>query len=365
MDMTRTDFLRAVGGVAAAASVSSIAKAAPTPQSRIKRGVTMYSYQEEYYTRAMTLEECIREVSDMGADGIELMGWMYVPGYPKPSDHWVDQWHSWMDRYHTVPTAFSQIMETKLYKDRRLTDKEAVDMMVQDFKFARRLGYKIIRVMNATPLDLVEKCIPYAEENGIKMGCEIHSPTELNGPWTQRLMDIIHRTNTKNLGFVPDLSLFVQRPPRVMRQQAIRQGAVTDAIADYIEKAREDGVPETKAAAEAAKLGYKEVNTRFGGSYLTRVFGTMGARMENPRDLLKYMPFIFHIHAKFWEMTGDLNEYSIPYADIVPVLIEGGYDGYLSSEFEGQRYTQDAFETDSCEQIRRQHIMLRRLLGEV
>jgi hypothetical protein len=40
-----------------------------------------------------------------------------------------------------------------------------------------------------------------------------------------------------------------------------------------------------------------------------------------------------------------------------------GGRAYMVSEFEGQR-PQDAFETDSCEQVRRQHLMLKRLLGE-
>ena len=46
------------------------------------------------------------------------------------------------------------------------------------------------------------------------------------------------------------------------------------------------------------------------------------------------------------------------------MLIEGGFDGYLSSEYEGNRHIQDAFAVDSVEQVRRQHAMFARLLGE-
>ena len=55
---------------------------------------------------------------------------------------------------------------------------------------------------------------------------------------------------------------------------------------------------------------------------------------------------------------------SIPYDRIVPVLIEGGFDGYLSSEYEGNRHIQDAYPVDSVEQVRRQHALFARLLGE-
>ena len=77
---------------------------------------------------------------------------------------------------------------------------------------------------------------------------------------------------------------------------------------------------------------------------------------------------IRHIQAKFYEMvvdeTGADVEYSIPYVRIVPILVEGGFDGYLSSEYEGNRHIQDAYPVDSVDQVRRQHAMFRRLLGD-
>jgi hypothetical protein len=83
-----------------------------------------------------------------------------------------------------------------------------------------------------------------------------------------------------------------------------------------------------------------------------------------PKEMLPHMHLIGHIQAKFYEMTEDEVEYSIPYDEIVPVLVEGRFDGYLSSEYEGQRHIEDAHPVDSVEQVRRQHAMLARLLGE-
>jgi hypothetical protein len=76
------------------------------------------------------------------------------------------------------------------------------------------------------------------------------------------------------------------------------------------------------------------------------------------------MPHFVHIHAKFYEMLPDYTEYSIAYDEVVPVLIEGGYNGYLSSEYEGNRHIQDIHEVDSVEQVRREQEMFKRLLGE-
>jgi hypothetical protein len=65
------------------------------------------------------------------------------------------------------------------------------------------------------------------------------------------------------------------------------------------------------------------------------------------------------VHAKFWDMTDDLTDPHIPWDAIVPVLIAGGYRGYLSSEYEGRR---DLFRASDL--VRRQQAMLRRLAAE-
>ena len=81
-----------------------------------------------------------------------------------------------------------------------------------------------------------------------------------------------------------------------------------------------------------------------------------------PKRMLDYIGLIHNIHGKFYEMTEDYEEFSIPYDEIVSVLKKGGYDGYICSEYEGNRWVEDAEEVDSVEQVRRQHVMLKRLI---
>lgn len=83
-----------------------------------------------------------------------------------------------------------------------------------------------------------------------------------------------------------------------------------------------------------------------------------------PKRMLDYMGMIHNIHGKFYEITEDYVEASIPYDEIVAVLNQGGYDGYICSEYEGNRWIEDAEEPDSVEQVRRHQVMLARLLGE-
>jgi len=55
--------------------------------------------------------------------------------------------------------------------------------------------------------------------------------------------------------------------------------------------------------------------------------------------------------------TKELQEYSIPYEEILPVLEKGGYTGYLSSEYEGKR---DKYRTSTA--LRAHHAMCRSIL---
>lgn len=80
--------------------------------------------------------------------------------------------------------------------------------------------------------------------------------------------------------------------------------------------------------------------------------------------MLDHMPRIHHIHGKFYDMTEDLVEPSIPYDTIVGVLKQGGYTGHICSEYEDNRWIEDAHPVDSVEQVRRQQAMLTRLIGE-
>jgi hypothetical protein len=155
---------------------------------------------------------------------------------------------------------------------------------------------------------------------------------------------------------MPDMGVYVRRFPRVVSERALRDGA-DPRLVDYIVKTYDDH-GDTHALMDI-------VNYRGGGPV------EMGLARQathyiwsDPRDMLDHMAFIHHVQAKFYEMPDDEAEYSIPYEEIVPVLVKGGYDGYLSSEYEGNRHIQDAFPVDSVEQVRRQQRMLARLLGE-
>ena len=203
-------------------------------------------------------------------------------------------------------------------------------------------------------LDLV---LDNTEELDLRMNVEIHAPCPIDGPLVHKWVEIIEKHKTTHFGLNPDMGLFVMKAARIERDRKIRDGQMRQNVAEFVDKGFAAKMPQETLAVELNNMMPLPGET----GYLRQVYSPGG---QDVRKLLPLLPYSHHIHAKFYEMTEDYQEYSIPYDQIVAVLKEGGYEGYLVSEWEGQRITQDAFETDSCEQVRRQHLMLKRLLGE-
>jgi sugar phosphate isomerase/epimerase len=301
-----------------------------TNATTIDFGVSLYSYGGDFLV-TMSLEDCLADVADMGATGVEILADTHVPSYPKPAADWVDEWHRLLDRYRLTPTCYSSWLDTRLHNDRTLTADEAVPILVRDLELAHRLGFTIVRPkLGVVSLDLipdpvwretVERALPKAEEYGIRIAPEIHAPTPLKSKIVDDYLDLAHQSD--HFGLLIDTGIF---------QSAERTGTHSDSRFIF-------GDPSPELAARVAREMSKPMN-------------------EDPRDLVDLMPHVFHVHAKFWHMTDDLVDPHIPYDEVVTALVEGGYKGSLSSEYEGPR---DLYR--ASDMVRRQQAMLRRLLA--
>lgn len=323
-----------------------------------KRGISLYSFQEEYFLRQLTLEQCIEAAASFGALGIETIAEQMMPGYPDLPDSFYEEWHGWMATYGTVPTAHDMFLDTKLYRDRPLTLAESVESLHTDIRHAARLGCSIIRVLVTTPPEVVEAAAPLAIDNGIKLSLEIHSPWNWDNEHIQRHMEVAERVGIAHVGFMPDMGIYVRRFPRVIWQRALRDGAKEEIVKHIID--RYDSHDNATVVEDVERMGGGPADLNLASTSRHFIY-------SDPRLLKEHLPLVHHIQAKFYEMTdesGQWTEYSIPYDEIIPILVEGGWNGYLSSEYEGNRHIQDAFPVDSVTQVRHQHEMLARLLGQ-
>ena len=92
----------------------------------IKRGVSLYSLQEDYYLGKLNLEGCIAKTAlEIGAEGIEVLpDQMPLPSFRSPdkviSDRDLVTWFGWLHQYHSVPSAYGAYFFTTLFSFRPL-----------------------------------------------------------------------------------------------------------------------------------------------------------------------------------------------------------------------------------------------------
>ena len=63
------------------------------------------------------------------------------------------------------------------------------------------LGFKNLRTLVSTPMDVIEGSLEYAEKMDVKIGLEVHAPFSLNSGWADGYMEMIHRTGTKSVSY--------------------------------------------------------------------------------------------------------------------------------------------------------------------
>lgn len=289
-----------------------------------------------------------------------------------------EQWFGWLKKYNLKPTCYDAFLENHIYDNRTLTLKEQVKMMERDLRLASLLGFPVIRTLVSTPMNVIEESLEYAEKVGVKIGLEVHAPFSLNSGWADGYLEMIHRTGTKYFGFIPDMGIFCKNIPDVVRDKARRHEAseecikiVDDAYAKRIEKGfvkikynldlgkanmeyrMANGMKEMMEAVQAAGGGPADME--YAGSSFTYSW-------SEPQDIIDNIDYIFHTHAKFYNMHEDYTETAVAIPEVVETFKKAGYRGYLSSEYEGGEHLRDDLEVDSIEQVRRHQESLRRAI---
>ena len=193
-----------------------------------------------------------------------------------------------MDKYQIEPAEYGHWVDTRLYKDREISLEEAREMLINDFKIANKLGFKILRtkmgVINGELAsvenwrEIIKSVLPEAEKYDVITCPEIHLTTVLADKFVQDYVDFIEETGTKYFGLNIDLSVFQNRfdVPGVV------------------------------------------------------VFNP-DCKHSLPEEIIPLLPYVKCIHAKFNKMDDDFNELTIPYQEILSSLKEHGWEGYLLS----------------------------------
>ncbi|WP_426005731.1 C-glycoside deglycosidase beta subunit domain-containing protein [Paenarthrobacter sp. NyZ202] len=281
-------------------------------------GVSLYSFMHDFGT-VLDLETALAAVADTGATGVEILGEGHVPGYPEPSAAWIDEWFGLLEKYSLEPTNYGSWIDTRLHPGRGMTAQEGASALQRDLRLANRLGFGFVRPkIGVVSSDLipdpiwtesVERSLDLAHELGVVICPEIHSPTPIKHPVVDDYIELIERTGTKNFGLLIDTGIFQDRPI------PLRAGETRETRPAFL-----DGI---------------------------------GVDPADFADIAKYVVFV---QAKFHDIDEHLEDQQIPWQPVLQALKSAGYNGYLSSEYEGERTP-----WRSIEQIRRQHSLIRRI----
>jgi sugar phosphate isomerase/epimerase len=159
---------------------------------------------------------------------------------------------------------------------------------------------------------------------------EIHNPETPTTPIMQRYLEVFEKTGSKYLGFVPDFGCFATKPNKPHWDAAVANGAPVELL-EMAAQMRYEGVPRNearerliKAGARGAVMGCFEAMNGFVTFY----------KEPDLEGLKKIMPYCVHFHGKFHYLYDNLEEASIPYDRILPVIKNSDFEGYIMSEYE-------------------------------
>jgi sugar phosphate isomerase/epimerase len=290
-----------------------------------KYGVSTYSYVDDYGS-VMTLEDAFDHIADTGATGIEILGEGQIEGYPNPSSQFIDRWFGLLDKYKLEPTNMCSWVDMRITLGRNLTVEEGAAELERDLRLAHQLGFKFLRPkFGVLSHDLIpepqweayiERNLDLAHKLGVVICPEIHAPTPIKHEVVDGYINFIERTGTKNFGLMIDTGIFQDRP---LTHWGSHQ--INDEARKHMEFLNGIKVPP-----------------------------------EHFLDVAKYVVFI---QAKFHDIDENLEDQNIPWKPVISAIKRSCYSGYLSSEYEGWRAP-----WRSIDQVRRQHVLLRKLERE-
>ncbi len=322
-------------------------------------GVTLFSFTNEWQQKLYTLDEMIAKVAESGiGPGIEIVGFQSFRSYPDVSDADADHFQNQLAKYGLIPTCLGANVDLGRRRDRLMTADEIYETVRRQLVSAKKLGFPIMRVPPTAGELTLENLLSLAEEYEIQLAVELHSPLSVYHPEVVKLRSMFERLKSPLLGFIPDFSATMTSVPEGHWNNVRRAGAPEELIdAAKVIWRTDDPIPaKFGALAESCKL------FGVGPSVIGQINMTMTMFGHTPVESWReIMPYVKHVHGKYYQVTKAGIEPSIPYRDLMQLLKREGYQGTISAEWEGQAFTEDPI---GFQQVEAWNAMCRSFLAE-
>jgi hypothetical protein len=306
------------------------------------QGVTLYSFTRAFHGREYDLESLVRKVATDGyGPGLEIIGFSSFRGFPDVDDRFAGWFRDLVDEVGLVQTSLAINADIGIHRDRMLSQEELVEYMRRQIEAAAKLGFPIARVQISLTPDSMEALVPVAERYGVTLALEVHADQYASHPRILALRDRYEQIGSPLLGFTADWGATVSGFAPSLIEAYRRRGASEEllgAVVDLWNSFYEQGPPADQADhgqrfGRFIGLAAQHGQPQFGIDFAINGTGLFGpARVD---DWLEIMPWVRHVHGKFFGIDENGEEPSVPVRDLVRLLVEQGYTGAISSEYEG------------------------------
>jgi hypothetical protein len=327
-------------------------------------GVTLYSFTPDFHAGRFTVEELIGKAAELGmGPGLEVIGFQSIRGFPNVSDEFASRFRSVVEEHGFEPSCLAINADLAIRSDRFLTDEEHAEYLGAQIEAAAKLGFTVVRSQATASPAVVERLLPLAERLDVRIGAEIHSASTVDSPWVLELRELYDRLDSPYLGWIPDFGASTLGISPNVFETYRAKGVSEELLAAIAERWDELHTRDFEAGEEIGKL--IELAHRHGaGDYAVNlaVFAVGIHGHQDPQGWREILPDVVHVHGKFFAIDEHGRDPVVPFEELLPILVDGGYKGFVSSEYEGWHWdtTSDCFEM-----VVRQQELCRRILDGV
>jgi len=322
----------------------------------IRLGTTLYSMTSEFASGLYSPETLIAAVAEHGiGPGVEFNIAQLLRTYPDVDAAFVKLWFDTLDRHGLEPSAVGTNLDMGRRKDRDMTPDEEFDFFARQLKTAHTLGFHTI-VIRSAGKELLRRLLPLAEKYDQRLGYELHAPAGPNDEKITQIREMYAELGSDRLGFTADFSSTMHSlSPTLLR--TLRQMGMDEKYFPVMDEVWRRPLPmHVRNQAFEDVLSADGVDFLRFGPFTRLAFNMHG--LVAPEEWLDIMPQIFHVHAKFYDIDESGQEPAMDIPRIVRQFVEGGYRGFLSSEWEGHAFS-DLGESDPIDLVKKQHALMR------
>ena len=328
--------------------------------SGIKLCTSLFSFALEWNSGNYSLEQMMSKVRDMKlASGLEIIGFQSLKGFPHLADDRISEIRGLIEKYVFEPACLDANVDVAIRRDRLLTNEETAEYLIPQIRMANKLGFPVLRVQMTAKAEVIRKLAPLAEKANVKLGMELHTPYQVDHPAVIELRELYEEFDSPYLGFIPDFGTSMRGIPEALLN-SFREAGVTDELIVVTKEIWRKDVP------TPAKFGELQERASSLGANPAQIGRLNMAFSMNGRQQLRaweeIIPQTVHLHGKFYGFDENGDEPSIDYAAILKVFYEGGYKGYLASEYEGTAFTD---EFTGFEMVQKHQALCKRILNEL